>query len=66
MNNSLSINIAKKEIQKAILGELCKKDIINFYQCNRIIKKLNEDILKLETKKEEAKNNLKMIVKITI
>lgn len=66
MNNSLSINIAKKEIQKAILGELFKKDVINFYQYNSIIKKFNEDILKLETKQDENKNNLNMIVKISI
>lgn len=66
MNNSPSIDIAKKEIQKAILDELCKKDIINFYQYNSIIKKLNEDILKLETKKDETKNNSNMIVKISI
>lgn len=66
MNNSPSIDIAKKEIQKAILDELCKKDIINFYQYNSIIKKLNEDILKLETKKDETKNNSNMIVKILI
>lgn len=65
MFNSPSINIAKKEIQKAILGELCKKDIINFYQYNSIIKKLNEDILKLETK-DEPKNNSNMIIKISI
>lgn len=66
MNNSPSINIAKKEIQKAILCELCKKDIINFYQYNSIIKKLNEDILKLETKMDETKNNSNMIIKISI
>ena len=66
MNNSPSINIAKKEIQKAILGELCKKDIINFYQYNSIIKKLNKDILKLETKKDVTKNNSNMIIKISI
>lgn len=65
MFNSPSINIAKKEIQKAILGELCKKDIINFYQYNSIIKKLNEDILKLEPK-DEPKNNSNMIIKISI
>lgn len=66
MFNSPSINIAKKEIQKAILCELCKKDIINFYQYNSIIKKLNEDILKLETKMDETKNNSNMIIKISI
>lgn len=66
MNNSPSINIAKKEIQKVILSELCKKDIIDFYQCNNIIKKLDEDILKLKTKQDKINDNLNMIVKIPI
>lgn len=66
MDNSPSINIAKKEIQKAILNELCKKDIINFYQYNNIIKKLDEEILKLEIKQDKTRNNLNMIVKIPI
>lgn len=66
MSNEYSINIAKKEIEKAILGELWKKDVIKFYQYNSIIKKLNEDILKLEIKKDETKNNSNMIVKISI
>lgn len=66
MNNSPSINIAKKEIQKAILSELCKKDIITFYQYNNIIKKLDEDILKLKTKQDKTNDNLNMIVKIPI
>lgn len=66
MNNIPSINIAKREIQKVILGELFKKDILNFYYYNSIIKKLNEDILKLEAKEDETKNNSNMIVKISI
>lgn len=66
MNNSSSINIAKKEIEKAILSELCKKDIINFYQYNNIIKKLDEDILKIKRKQDKTKDNLNMIVKIPI
>ena len=53
MNNSPSIDIAKKIIQKAIINELCKKDVIDFYQYNTIIKNINEDILKLEAKMSE-------------
>ena len=60
MNNSPSIDIAKKIIQKAIINELCKKDVIDFYQYNTIIKNINEDILKLEAKmsEEKEKNNI--------
>lgn len=66
MNNSPFINITKKEIQKAIFSELCKKGIINIYQYNNIIKKLDEDILKLKTKHNKINDNLNMIVKIPI
>lgn len=66
MNNSPSIDIAKKVIQKAIISELCKKDVIDFCQYNTIIKKIDEDILKLETKLsgEQEKNNI--VIKIPI
>lgn len=66
MNNSPSIDIAKKVIQKATISELCKKDVIDFCQYNTIIKKIDEDILKLETKLsgEQEKNNI--VIKIPI
>lgn len=66
LNNSPSINIAKKIIQKAIINELCKKDVIDFYQCTTIIKKIDEDILKLETKLPEKKETNNIVVKIPI
>lgn len=66
MNNSPSINIAKKIIQKAIINELCKKDVIDFYQYNTIIKNINEDILKLEAKMSEEKEKNNIVVKIPI
>ena len=53
MGNNPSIDIAKKEIQKAIINELCKKGVIEFCQCNNIIKKLDEDIPKKEEIKQE-------------
>ena len=64
MDNNPSIDIAKKEIQKAIINELCKKGVIEFCQCNSIIKKLDEDIIKLENKLENKKEMKNMIVKI--
>lgn len=66
MNNSPSIDIAKKIIQKAIINELCKKDVIDFYQYNTIIRNINEDILKLEAKMSEEKEKNNIVVKIPI
>ena len=66
MDNNPSIDIAKKEIQKAIINELCKKGVIEFCQCNTIIKKLDEDIIKIEKKLEIQKDMTNMIVKIPI
>ena len=66
MNNSPSNDIAKKIIQKAIINELCKKDVIDFYQYNTIIKNINEDILKLEAKMSEEKEKNNIVVKIPI
>ena len=66
LNNNPSIDIAKKEIQKAIINELCKKDVIDFYQYNTIIKNINEDILKLEAKMSEEKEKNNIVVKIPI
>ena len=60
ISNGYSINIAKKEIEKAIIGELYKKEVIDFNQYNFTIRKIEEDILK-----EERKNkieNLKQVV----
>lgn len=68
MNNSFSIDIAKNEIKKAFINELYKKDVIDFYRYNVIIKKIDEDILKLETKlsKENRVEKNNIIVKIPI
>ncbi len=66
MNNELCIDIAKKELQKAIINELCKKGVIDFCQCNIIVKKLNEDIAKFENKLEKKENNENMVVKIPL
>ena len=66
MKNDLSIDIAKKELQKAIINELCKKDVIDFCQCNSIVKKLDEDIRKLENRSQKKKNKRNMVVKIPL
>lgn len=60
ISNEYSINVAKKEIEKAIIGELYKKEVIDFNQYNFIIRKLDEDILKEE--KENKLEDLKQVV----
>ena len=66
MKNDLSIDIAKKELQKAIINELCKKGVIDFCQCNSIVKKLDEDIRKLENSPQKKENKGNMVVKIPL
>lgn len=66
MNNDFFITIAKKRIQKAIINELCKKGVIDFSECSCIIKKLDEDIIKLESKLEKKEDMTNMIVNIPI
>lgn len=66
MNKNTFIDIAKKEMQKAIINELYKKGVIDFSQCNIIVKKLDEDIIKLNNKIEKKENMINMIVKIPI
>lgn len=66
MDNNPSIEIAKKEIEKSIINELCKKGVIDFCQCNNIMKKLDEDIIKLGDKLNIKEDMTNMIVKIPI
>lgn len=66
MDNNPSIDIAKKEIQKAIINELCKKGVIEFCQCNNIIKKIDEDIIKLREKLNIKADMINIVVKIPI
>ena len=66
MKNDISVDIAKKELQKAIINELCKKGVIDFCQCNSIVKKLDEDIMKFENKLEKKEDNGNIVVKIPL
>ncbi len=66
MYDNLFINIAKKQIEKAIVKELYKKDILDFSKYNSIIKKIDENIVKLENKIKAKRDMTNMIVKITI
>ena len=50
----MEIALIKKIIQKELLNEMYKKDIIDFLQYNMITKKLESDISKLKNSFEES------------
>lgn len=66
MNYKYSVEIAKKEIEKAIVDELSKKNIIDICQCNNIIKKIDEDIVKYKNKIGNIEGEEKLVVKIPL
>ncbi len=66
MNYKYSVEIAKKEIEKAIIDELSKKNIIDICQCNNIIKKIDEDIGKYKNKIGNIEGEEKLVVKIPL
>lgn len=66
MNNDFSIEIIKKSIEKAILNEIFKKNIMDLSQLNNITKRLDEDIIKLENKLKAKKDMVNVVVKIPI
>ena len=59
-----TFEVAVKEIQKAILNELNRKEVISFYQFNESIKRLDERIYKINNNK--VNNTENMIVEIKI
>ena len=64
MNNNFEALIAKKMIQKELINELEKINLIDFANASNIIKKLEEDINKLKKSNEKAVKN--MVVKIPV
>lgn len=66
MNNSFSIEIIKKSIEKVIVNELFKKNIMDLSQLNNITRRLDEDIIKLEDKLKTSEDMVNMVVKIPI
>lgn len=66
MDNSLETLITKKIIQKELLNELSSKGLIDFVNISSVIKKLDEDINKLEKSQENNKDTKNIIVKIPV
>ncbi len=63
MKDNNSIIIMKKKMQRSVVEEMFKKNIINFEVSNQIIKKIDSDILKLSNDDEKEK---KIIVEVEI
>lgn len=66
MNYKNLVEIAKKEIEKAIIDELSKKNIIDICECNNIIKKIDGDIVKYKNKIGDIEVKEKLVVKIPL
>ena len=64
MKDNNSIIIMKKKMQRSVVEELFKKNIINFEMSNQIIKKIDSDILKLSNDEDEKEK--KIIVEVEI
>lgn len=62
-DNGYTIDVAYKILEKAIINELYKKEVIDICQYNNIINKINSDIYKIN-EKNNPNNNEKIVIKI--
>lgn len=66
LKDGYNIDIAKKVLQKAIVNELYKKEVIEFAVYNNIIKKLDEEIKKISKNEESIEDLEQLIIEIPI
>ena len=66
MNNNPEALIVKKTIQKELLNELVNKGLIDFINTSSVIKKLDEDIIKLKKEQENNKDVKNITIKIPV
>jgi len=66
LKDGYNIDIAKKVLQKAIVNELYKKEVIEFAVYNNIIKKLDEEIKKINKNEESIEDLEQLIIEIPI
>lgn len=66
MNNEYFSEIIKKKLQKSIVDVLCKNNVINIYQYNSIIKKLDDDITKIENKYQDKESMEQIVIDILL
>ena len=60
------IAVFKKKLEKAIINEFYIKELIDFQQFNIIMKKIDDDIKKLESKFVINDKMKKIVVKIVV
>lgn len=65
MDNNKAL-IIKKMIQKALINELERVDLITFSNTTNIIKKLDEDISKLKELQKNNQDKKNIIIKVPI
>ena len=66
LKDGYNIDIAKKVLQKAIVNELYKKEVIEFAVYNNIIKKIDEEIKKISKNEESIEDLGQLIIEIPI
>ena len=66
MDNNPEVLIVKKAIQRELLNELVNKELIDFIKTSSVIKKLDEDIIKLKKEQENNKDVKNITIKIPI
>lgn len=66
VKDGYTIDIAKNVLQKAIVNELYKKEVIEFAVYNNIIKKLYEEIKKTSKNEESIGDLRQLIIEIPI
>lgn len=66
VKDGYTIDIAKKVLQKTIVNELYKKEVIEFAVYNNIIKKIDEEIKKISKNEESIEDLGQLIIEIPI
>lgn len=66
MNNDYEIVILKKMIKKELLKELYAKGLFEFSNINNIIKKIDEDIIKIKNMQNEVKDLKNITIKVLL
>lgn len=66
VKDGYTIDIAKKVLQKAIVNELYKKEVIEFAVYNNIIRKIDEEIKKISKNEDPIEDLKQLIIEIPI
>ena len=66
MRDKICVSLANKMVAKALVNELCNKGIIDFISSCNIIKRIDEDISKLEKLQENSKEVENIMIEIPV